>query len=185
MNVFFVNQKAPTVIHSILSIISITSMNTSYETLMAHCLQDPIFAALYRNEMMWGDADSNEHIHPINSGMQDAVKQALGNITLKKFFPLLFNEPACTNTIKTIIVRNLSRSLSVEELRGIFEVHGIIHDVYLPKNMDRSSPYFGTMKGFALIKYADPSASWTALTMNGTSLYGKNITVELAKVDRD
>jgi RNA recognition motif-containing protein len=41
------------------------------------------------------------------------------------------------------------------------------------------------VKGFALIKYADPSASWAALTMNGKSLYGKNITVELAKVDRD
>jgi len=160
-------------------------MNTVYDSLMSHCLQDPIFAALYRGEIMWGDADSNEHTQPIHHGMQDAVKQALGNITLKKFFPLLFNEPVCNNTIKTIIVRNLSRSLSLAELRGIFEVHGIIHDVYIPKNMDRFSPYYGTMKGFALIKYADPSASWTALTMNGMSLYGKHITVELAKADRN
>ena len=51
--------------------------------------------------------------------------------------------------------------------------------------MDRSSPYFGTMKGFALIKYADSSASFEALTMNGTLLYGKTVCVELAKVDRD
>ena len=167
------------------SILSILSMNTVYESLITHCLQDPVFAALYRSEMMWGDAETIEHTHPIRPDMQDAIKQALGNVTLKKFFPLLFNEPPCTNTIKTIIVRNLSRSLSLEELRGIFEVHGIIHDVYIPKNMDRSSPHFGTVKGFALIKYADPSASWAALTMNGKSLYGKNITVELAKVDRD
>lgn len=159
-------------------------MNTVYESLVSHCMQDPVFAALYHSEMLWSDVDSNENNHPINHAMQDAVKKALGNITFKKFFPRLFNEPVCTNTIKTIIIRNLSRSLSLEELRGIFEVHGVIHDVYIPKNMDRSSPHFGTMKGFALIKYADPSASWNALAMNGTSLYGKLITVELAKVDR-
>lgn len=154
-----------------------TTVTNHYETMMTHCLQDPVFAALYRGEMMWGDTA----VHDV----QDAVKHALGNITLKKFFPRLFNESPCTNTIRTIIVRNLSRSLSVEELRGIFEIHGIIHDVYLPKNMDQSSPYFGTMKGFALIKYADPSSSWAAMALHGKSLYGKNITVELAKADRD
>jgi hypothetical protein len=55
--------------------------------------------------------------------------------------------------IRTLIARNLPRDITVQQLRDKFEGFGIIQDIYIPKNMDRSSPYFGTVKGFALIKF--------------------------------
>jgi len=88
--------------------------------------------------------------------------------------------------IKTLITRNLPRDVTVEALRAIFERFGPVKDVYIPRNMDRASPYFGTIKGFALIKFLKPTDSAKAFTQ----LYGKltlgshNISLEFAKEDR-
>lgn len=86
----------------------------------------------------------------------------------------------------TLIVRNLPRNTTVQDLRMKFDKYGVIRDIYLPKNMDRTSPYFGTLKGFALIKYLKPTSAQDAFKQ----LYGKltigrnNITVDFAKEDR-
>jgi len=88
--------------------------------------------------------------------------------------------------IKTLITRNLPRDVTVEALRAIFERFGPVKDVYIPRNMDRASPYFGTIKGLALIKFLKPTYSAKAFTQ----LYGKltlgshNISLEFAKEDR-
>jgi hypothetical protein len=88
--------------------------------------------------------------------------------------------------IKTIIARNLPRDISVQELRAIFERHGIVADVYIPKNMDASSPYYGTTKGFALIKYTNYNDSNNAyLAEYGIlNIRGKNIQIEFASKDK-
>jgi RNA recognition motif-containing protein len=73
---------------------------------------------------------------------------------------LLFNP----NNIKTIIARNLPRDITMDELRFIFEKYGVVRDIYIPKNQDTQSAYFGTIKGFALINghsgsvFTDPTA---------------------------
>jgi hypothetical protein len=93
---------------------------------------------------------------------------------------------ATSNGIKTVITRNLPRDITVEQLRAVFEKYGPIKDIYIPKNMDKSSSYFGTIKGFALIKFLNPLHSTAAYNNEyGKLTIGRNkITVEFAKEDR-
>lgn len=55
--------------------------------------------------------------------------------------------------IKTLIAHNIPRHMTRDQLRDIFEAYGMIRDIYIPKNADRNSPLFGTVRGFALIRY--------------------------------
>jgi len=90
------------------------------------------------------------------------------------------------NQIKTLVARNLPRDITAEELKQLFEKHGPIRDVYIPKNNDSTSPYFGTIKGFALIKFLSHTDSTRAFVgeQNKLHLRGKAITIEFAKEDR-
>jgi RNA recognition motif-containing protein len=95
---------------------------------------------------------------------------------------VLFNP----NQIKTLIARNLPRDVTSDELRALFEKHGPIRDTYIPKNLDTNSPYYGTIKGFALIKFMSHTDSTRAFVAEQTRMYlrGKMITIEFAKEDR-
>ena len=95
---------------------------------------------------------------------------------------VLFNP----NQIKTLIARNLPRDVTADELRMLFEKHGPIRDTYIPKNLDTNSPYYGTIKGFALIKFMSHTDSTRAFVAEQTRmcLRGKMITIEFAKEDR-
>ena len=180
-------------IPNIMSYTMSNELSNAYSALLSHCRQDPVFAALYDGEMAWADADTEHDITPIQpikeAGLQDAIKRAMGNTTLNKFFPLLFNEPVAVNDslngIKTVIVRNLPRNITINTLHNLFDVHGYIHNIYIPKNMDKHSPYFGTVKGFAFIKFVHSAGSLASLQLDGISLYGKIITVEFANADRE
>ena len=88
--------------------------------------------------------------------------------------------------IKTLIARNLPRDITVETVRAAFGRYGQVRDVYIPKNMDRNSPHFGTVKGFALVKFNAPEESAAAYQNEwGRLQFGKNkITVEFAQQDR-
>ena len=99
--------------------------------------------------------------------------------TFKK--PLTYSKPC-----KTIILRNLPRDSDDLEaaLRAAFSPYGTIRDVYIPKNMDVSSPYFGTIKGFALVKFADLPAAEAAVTAGSLRIGRNNLSVEFAKEDR-
>jgi FUS-interacting serine-arginine-rich protein 1 len=84
------------------------------------------------------------------------------------------------------MAKNLPRDIDVKELRTIFEQYGAIRDIYIPKNMDKSSPYFGTIKGFALIKFLKPDDSARAFAAQYAliNIRGKNIVLEPASADR-
>ena len=88
--------------------------------------------------------------------------------------------------IKTLIARNLPRDITVQQLRLAFEKYGPVKDIYIPKNMDRASPYFGTTKGFALIKFLNADHTAKAFTSEyGRLTIGRNnISLEFAKEDR-
>jgi hypothetical protein len=90
--------------------------------------------------------------------------------------------------IKTVIVRNLPRDITASELSTIFQAYGPITDIYIPMNKDRSSPYYGTIKGFALVKYSTPDHSLKAFiaenTMHARMIRGKRVTTEFAKEDK-
>jgi hypothetical protein len=89
--------------------------------------------------------------------------------------------------IRTLIARNLPRDVTVHHLRDKFEIFGIVQDIYIPRNMDRSSPYFGTVKGFALVKFLRPEESLRAFQTlyRRLRLDDKNIFLEFANQDRD
>jgi hypothetical protein len=86
----------------------------------------------------------------------------------------------------TLMAKNLPRDINVQELHTIFEKYGAIRDIYIPKNMDKCSPYFGTIKGFAKIQYlkADDSARAFAAQYALLNIRGKNIVLEPAAADR-
>jgi FUS-interacting serine-arginine-rich protein 1 len=95
---------------------------------------------------------------------------------------VLFNP----NQVKTLITRNLPRDVTAEELRSIFSKYGPIQDVYIPKNLDPTSPYYGSVKGFALIKFMSHTDSTRAYLAESTHLFlrGKMISIEFANKDK-
>jgi hypothetical protein len=87
---------------------------------------------------------------------------------------------------KTLMAKNLPRDITVQQLRAVFEKYGATKDIYIPKNMDRSSPYFGTIKGFAKIAFlkADSAASAFTSEYGRITISGKNVALEFANEDR-
>jgi hypothetical protein len=86
----------------------------------------------------------------------------------------------------TLMAKNLPRDIDVNELRTIFAQYGPIRDIYIPKNMDRGSPYFGTIKGFAKIQFlhATDSAAAFEAQWGLLNIRTKNIILEPAAEDR-
>ena len=89
--------------------------------------------------------------------------------------------------IRTVVARNLPRDIKDAEIRALFGAHTAagLRDVYIPRNTDKSSPHFGTLKGFALVKFhtaAESTRAYEALKM--LSIRGKNVALEFAKEDR-
>ena len=87
--------------------------------------------------------------------------------------------------IRTIVARNLPRTITDLELRKKFGAHGAIQDIYIPKNTTPGK-YFGTIKGFALIKFHTPKDSTKAFLAEKDALFlgGNAVTLEFANQDR-
>lgn len=174
-------------------------------------LDDPISKALWDGTMAWGDIPGicdypkgeslTSPYKPSERRESIASEESEPDITTicshsrrvafapqKQYAPkpVAVEVPPFTPGIKTVITRNLPRDVRVEQLRSVFEKYGPIKDIYIPKNMDRSSQYFGTIKGFALIKYlkSDDSARAYQSEYGRLTLGKNNITVEFAKEDR-
>ena len=88
------------------------------------------------------------------------------------------------NGIRTVVARHLPRDITLKELHDGFSFYGTIQDIYIPKNMDKSSPYYGTIKGFALIKYTKSTEAARAIAVGPLQIQKKIITLEFAKADR-
>jgi len=88
--------------------------------------------------------------------------------------------------IKTLIVHNIPRDTCVTDLRYLFEKYGPIRDIYIPRNMDRSSRLYDTIKGFALIKFFNAMDAQSAYDAEFGRLYigFKLISIEFAKEER-
>ena len=172
-------------------------------------IQDPIVKALWNGTMKWGDIPGILDVKPRRASIASVASDESEEYDLVRLCshsrrvafadkPVVkqynINEapvsvpevPPFTVGIKTVIARNLPRDITVHTLRGAFEKYGPIKDIYIPKNMDRSSQYFGTIKGFALIKFLNPEHSAAAYTNEyGRLVLGRNnITLEFAKEDR-
>jgi hypothetical protein len=175
-------------------------------------LDDPIMKALWEGTMKWGDipgildkkprrpsiasitsvaSDESEEYDLVricshNRRVAFADKPIVKKYNINEAPVTIPQVPPFTVGIKTVITRNLPRDVTVQALRAVFEKYGPIKDIYIPKNMDRSSQYFGTIKGFALIKFLNAEHSAAAYTNEyGRLTLGRNnITIEFAKEDR-
>ena len=87
--------------------------------------------------------------------------------------------------IRTIVARNLPRTITDLELRKKFGAHGAIQDIYIPKNTTPGK-YFGTIKGFALIKFHTHKDSTKVFLAEKDALFlgGNAVTLEFANQDR-
>jgi FUS-interacting serine-arginine-rich protein 1 len=179
-------------------------------------LDDPIMKALWEGTASWGDilcTPEEEERCRINRERRDAEEAAaraerdaelafyaardaardprkprvhFADATLKPTIVVEREVPAFPAGRRTLMAKNLPRDIAVQELRTIFEKYGAIRDIYIPKNMDKSSPYFGTIKGFAKIQFlkSDDSASAFAAQYALLNIRGKNIVLEPAAEDR-
>ena len=177
----------------------------SYSNDLMAYIQDPITNALCRGELSWADSTTSEEDQEMiemwkktyGEAIHARVMAKLGQIKLNSLFPDLFpnmvhsddTNPSTvqsSNGIKTLIVRNLPRDIYLEELRTLFQLYGTICDIYIPRNMDKTSRYFGSIKGFAIIKYhsADESQAAFHAVQHRLSIRGNAISVDFAKADR-
>ena len=88
--------------------------------------------------------------------------------------------------IKTLIIHNIPRDTTLTDLRHLFEKYGPIRDIYIPRNMDRSSRLYDTIKGFALIKFFNAMDAQSAYDAEFGRLYigFRLISIEFAKEER-
>lgn len=88
---------------------------------------------------------------------------------------------------RTLMAKNLPReSITVAKLRKVFEVFGTLKDVFIPLNMDRSSPHYRTVKGFAKIEFLTAESAEEAYNKlyGSLTIDGNLIGLEPAKEDR-
>lgn len=87
---------------------------------------------------------------------------------------------------KTLILHNIPRDCTVDDIRQLFEQYGPIRDVYIPREKNATSEYFGTVKGFALVKYLSNESAKKAFAAEYGRLYVGHhlISIEFAKEDR-
>ena len=133
----------------------------------------------------WADQEPVQEVAVVPTPLPKPVIETPFQVVMKALKPPA--APAVNAAgIKTIVARNLPRDINELELRTLFGAHGAVRDLYIPKNTDRASPYFGTIKGFARVKFhnaVDSTRAFLAL-QKCLCIRGKNITLEFAKEDR-
>lgn len=76
-----------------------------------------------------------------------------------------------------LLIRNLSRATTVEELRALFEAHGVVQSCNLVT--DRNT---GVSKGFGFVEMPRPGDAKAAMkTLNGKQIAGSIIRVKKAE----
>lgn len=148
--------------------------DTFIDNYISEWLQDPLNYALWHGLIDWADipgALSTIPSFPIsddpvnNTDTDDDSIDETSWSTVKRSSSVTSDNTHKTNSsdydsninrVKTIIIHNLPRinlSLIHNALKKLFKAYGSIHDIYIPKNNDKSCPLYGTIKGFAIIKY--------------------------------
>lgn len=81
---------------------------------------------------------------------------------------------------KSLLVRNLPLDLQETDLTDIFGEFGSIRDVHLPRNF-----YTKALRGFGFVEFSDAADAKRAMeAVNGKSIRGRNVNVEVAKDGR-
>ena len=76
-----------------------------------------------------------------------------------------------------LLIRNLARSTTEEQLRAMFESHGAVQSCNLVMDKDT-----GSSKGFGFVEMPKPGDAKAAMkTLNGTDVDGSKIRVKKAE----
>ena len=118
--------------------------------------------------------------------MRPTKEQEKETISYKSVDPSWALPSKPISMIKTLIIHNIPRNITVTDLRYLFEKYGPIRDIYIPRNMDRSSRLYDTIKGFALIKFFNAMDAQSAYDAEFGRLYigFRLISIEFAKEER-
>lgn len=167
---------------------------------------DPISILLMKRQIMWKDVpftakelrEIKEYTETGNGSLiLLGVRREIEKILMRKYNDDLDEDEdededknnkfnTTVRNIKTIIARNLPRDITSDDLQYIFGKHGSIRDIYIPLNKDKNSMHYGSVKGFALIKYHTIESSNRAFREEYNKLFIKNkkIKIEFANEDR-
>jgi RNA recognition motif-containing protein len=78
--------------------------------------------------------------------------------------------------VKRIYVGNLPFSATEDEVRQLFEQHGVVHSVNLVADRDTGRP-----RGFGFVEMDDDSAGSAIDALNGYLLSGRSLRVDEAR----
>jgi len=161
---------------------------------------DPISILLMKGQIMWKDVPfTAKELREIKEYAETGKGSLILAGVRREIERLLLNplqeddeeeeehlDKDTIHPIKTIIARNLPRDITTEDLQYIFGKYGGIRDIYIPLNKDKTSVHYGSVKGFALIKYTNYHSSNRAYRAECNNLFIKNkkIKIEFAKEDR-
>lgn len=80
-----------------------------------------------------------------------------------------------------IYVGNLNFQATEDELNDLFQAHGSVEEVFMPKDK-----YTGQAKGFAFVTYADAEGAQKAIdALNDEEFQGRPLVVNLARPKED
>ena len=158
--------------------------------------EDPLFINMRNGHIKWGDllvtdeeiARNNERNRLRKMGeLKDEIRSVSSfEDTLAKFG---LDQTPNYPQIHTLVVKKIPHKLDYDqtrmELTTMFAKHGIVEDVGLLRNNDRSSPFYGTLKGIAFIRFRQIEDCWKAFEAEiDCSLCGNPVMLEFATEDR-
>ncbi len=156
----------------------LTYLANNYPHVYMLCMKDPIMKSLMEGKISWGDIPMDKN----DTEKDNKIIINTDNVTIvdnQTYIPPY-------NGIKTLIIRNLPRDISYQELYSVFITYGCIKDIYIPKNMNTTSKYYGTLKGFALIKFFSPDDARRAyIGLMNLVIRTNRCSIEFAKNDRE
>jgi RNA recognition motif-containing protein len=81
------------------------------------------------------------------------------------------------------MIRNIPRDITEEYIRFVFQPYGQVLRVSIPRNQDKTSTKYGTIKGYAFVKMYNHDQAVHALNglNNKLVIHNKYISVEFAK----
>ena len=168
-------------------------------------LKDPILCALMTRSISWGDLASDDVntvktvkiVKAVNVQHTPYVTWEVPTVMhIAKAQPIVQMQPVQIthpvqqvkpSNLKTIIVSNIPRYITKDEIIEVFSEFGAVQGAHLPKNTDQNSPYFGTLRGFAMVQYVDyrdAQRAYQMCSINSFYVHDNHVNVQMAKEDR-
>jgi RNA recognition motif-containing protein len=91
--------------------------------------------------------------------------------------------PLVPRKSNTLILHNIPRDLTEDELRFEFGCYGTLRRIRIPRDKNPQSAFYGGVRGFAIVEFETAQQAETAATQESgrLSLRGKTITIEFVK----